>query len=109
MFHMLSSFNLKDDVSIEDFQVSLNELSSHLIKLDLLFSVSLLGQRVHHQVMDTDSERLQNYFFIMTFKDEAQCDQSVSYVYSEEPQGAEMHSSVWDKVRDPVFSCWNDV
>tara|TARA_B100000586_G_scaffold239339_1_gene191538 strand:- start:606 stop:935 length:330 start_codon:yes stop_codon:yes gene_type:complete len=109
MFHMLSCFNLKSGVSINDFKKSLVTLDKHLQDIDLIDSTGSIGRRQRHRIMDTDDERDHKYFFIMTFRDLSQCDRSIDYVYSEEEPGNSIHQAVWHKVDNPVFICWEDI
>ena len=109
MFHMLSCFNLKPGITIEDFSRSLAELDRYLKESGLVQSTGQIGRRDKHPVMDTDSERDHEYFMIMAFRDRAQCDRSVEHVYSNDEQGESVHRNVWQKVDDPVFICWEDV
>ncbi len=109
MFHMLSCFNLKSGVMINDFRKSLDVLDKHLRDLDLIDSTGNIGRRKRHRIMDTDDERDHEYFFVMTFRDLAQCDRSIEYVYAEEEPGLSMHRAVWHKVDNPVFICWEDI
>ena len=80
MFHMLTCFNLKDEISIAEFGDSLARFSSHLVSLDLLHETGPIGRRQRHPIMDTDSERDHEYFFIMSFRDRAQCDEAVKHI-----------------------------
>lgn len=109
MFHMLSCFNLKPDVLIEDFQRGLDEFTLHLEKLDLIESTGPIGRRQRHPVMDTDDERDHEYFFVMSFRDQEQCDRSVEYIYRRERPAEMAHKHVFSLVSDPVFICWEDI
>ena len=59
--------------------------------------------------MDTDEERDQEFFFIMTFRNRAQCDRAVDYIQPREDPGDTVHRGVEDLVRDAVFVCWSDL
>ena len=109
MFHMLSCFNLKPGTTIGAFQRSLTELDEYLRNIDLVLTTGPIGRREHHPVMDTDSERDHEFFMIMTFRDRTQCDHSVEHVKCGEEPGNSLHCAVWQKVKDPVFICWEDV
>ena len=109
MFHMLSCFNLKPGITAGAFERSLTELDRYLRSLDLVHLTGRIGRRKHHPVMDTDRERNHEYFVIMTFRDEAQCDRSVEYMQSGEEPGNTLHRDLWRQVSDPVFICWEDV
>ncbi len=109
MFHMLSCFNLKPEITVEEFRQSLAELSNHMNDSGLLHSTGPIGRRQRHPVMDTDDERDQEFFFIMSFEDRAQCDRAVEYLYQHEEPGESIHRSVFTKISDPVFICWEDI
>ena len=109
MFHMLSCFNLKPGVKINDFKKSLVTLDEHLQDIDMIDSTGNIGRRQRHRIMDTDDERDHEYFFVMTFRDLSQCDRSIDYVYSEDEPGYSIHKAVWHKVDNPVFICWEDI
>jgi hypothetical protein len=109
MLHMLSRFNLKPDVLIEDFQKRVDEFTLHLVKLDLIQSTGPIGRRQRHPVMDTDDTCEQEYFFVMSFRDQEQCDRSVEYIYRREKPAETAHKFVFSLVSDPVFTCWEDI
>tara|TARA_B100000678_G_C17853330_1_gene360068 strand:+ start:179 stop:508 length:330 start_codon:yes stop_codon:yes gene_type:complete len=109
MFHMLSCFNLKPGVSINDFKKSLITLDKHLQDVSMIDSTGNIGRRQRHRIMDTDDERDHEYFFVMTFRNLSQCDRSIDYLYSEEEPGNSIHQAVWRKVDNPVFICWEDI
>ena len=109
MFHMLTCFNLKSGITIDEFQQSLLEFMTHMQKVDLVVSTGPIGRRQRHEIMDTDSERDHEYFFITSFRDRAQCDRSVEYILPHEEPGESSHLAVYSKVSDPVFICWEDI
>ena len=109
MFHMLSCFNLKPHVGIEGFSDSVSRLAGDLVEKDLLSAVGPIGRRQRHPVMDTDSERDHEFFFIMSFRDKAQCDKAVAEMYKSEQPLDGIHKAVYGSILDPVFICWEDV
>ncbi len=109
MFHMLSCFNLKPGITIDDFKQSLAELDNYLMNIDLVHSTGQVGRRQLHPIMDTDRERDHEYFFIVTFRDRTQCDRSVEHVNTGEELGNSIHRAVWQKVNNPIFICWEDI
>ena len=109
MFHMLTCFNLKKEYSIGEFSQSLVEFSAHLQQTGLLHSTGPVGRRQRHTIMDTDSERDHEYFFIMSFQDRAQCDRAVEYILPHKEPGDSIHNATLEKVKDPVFICWEDI
>jgi hypothetical protein len=109
MFHMLTCFNLKPDYTIDDFRQSVTDLTKHMQELDLVHSAGSIGRRQSDTIMDTDSERNHEYFFIMSFRDRAQCDKAVDYLLPHEEPGESIHKKVYSKVRDQIFICWEDL
>lgn len=105
MYHMLSSFDLDENVSIPEFQETLLAFSAHMKKQGLLLTIGPLGRRSSDTPMDTDDERGQQFFFIMSFRDRDQCDAAYDYVDTELPS----HNSVITKVKNALFTCWEDV
>lgn len=106
---MLSCFNLEQGSSIDEFRRSVADLTSHLQGLDLVQSTGPIGRRQRDTIMDTDSERDHEYFFIMSFRDRAQCDRAVEYILPHDEPGDSIHRAVYANVRNPVFICWEDL
>jgi len=109
MFHMLSCFNLKPGVAVEEFRAAVAELSNFLQGENLLQGTGPIGRRQRHPVMDTDDERDHEYFFIMSFADREQCDRAVEHVYRHEEPGESIHNAVYSRINDAVFICWEDI
>lgn len=109
MFHMLTFFDLRPGLSIDEFRVSLDHFTAHLREIDLVQSMGPIGRRQRHEVMDTDAERDHEYYFTLSFRDRAQCDRSVEYVLRLEEPAESLHEAVYSGVRDPVFTCWEDL
>ena len=57
MFHLLSCFNLKAGITIDEFRYSLADHTAHQQALDLVDSTGLIGRRQSDTIMDTDNER----------------------------------------------------
>lgn len=109
MFHMLSCFNLKPEISINEFSLSLSALVDHMKNQGLLDSVGPIGLRDDDTPMDTDNERNHKYFFITTFVDKEQCDQSYDYILKHTEPSTTLHHNVYTNVVDPVFICFEDI
>ena len=109
MFHMLTCFNLKPEFSIADFRVSVENLTNHMRGIDLVHSTGPTGRRQSDTIMDTDSERNHEYFFIMSFRDREQCDNAVDYLLPHEEPGESIQKEVYSKVKDQIFICWEDL
>lgn len=109
MFHMLSCFDLANEVSIGEFQESNNVFLEHMRKFGLIESASPIGRRNKHPVMDTDKERDHEYFYTISFKDKNQCDQAVEYIRAQSELSISIHASVSAKIQNQVFICWEDI
>lgn len=105
MSHMLSCFNLKPDISRDEFRGSLADYTAHLRTLDLVDSTGPIGRRQSNTIMDTDDERDHQYFVIMSFRYRAQCDRSVDYISGHQQPGGRIHREVSAMVADPVIIC----
>ena len=106
MFHMLTCFNLEPDLSIDEFGRSLARFTSHMKGVDLVHSAGEIGRRQRHPIMDTDGERDHEYFFIMSFRDRAQCDRAVEYVLPHKEPVESIHKAVYSTVKDRIFIFW---
>ncbi len=109
MFHMLSCFNLKPEFSIDEFQRSLAEFSTQLEAVELVRHTGPIGRRQRHPIMDTDGERDHEYFFVMSFRDRAQCDRAVEHIRLCSEPSETIHKAVYSKVKDEIFICWEDL
>ncbi len=109
MFHMLTCFNLKPEITMDEFRRSLADFTKHLQDSDLVHSTSPIGRRQSDTIMDTDSERNHQYFFITSFRDRTHCDQAVDYLLPHKEPGESIHKAVYSKVKDPIFICWEDL
>ncbi len=109
MFHMLSCFDLGSDETIEAYKESLDQFVDHMKQIGLLKSVSPIGRRQKHPVMDTDAERDHEYFFTMTFANRTQCDLAVDHIYNHQDPGDTIHKQMYSKIKNPIFICWQDI
>ncbi len=109
MFHMLNCFDLKSGVTIDDFQQSLTRFTSHMRELGVVESMSPIGRRQRHPIMDTDSERDQEYFFILSFRDRDQCDRSIDFITPQSEPQESIHNAIQSKIENAIFICWEDI
>ena len=109
MFHMLSCFDLVCGVSINEFEDSNSAFVKHMRDLELVQSTGPIGRRNRHPVMDTDEKHDQEYFYIMSFVDENQCELAVNYIQSHAEPGNSVHVSLSSKIENQVFICWEDI
>jgi len=108
MFHMLSCFKLNAPTALETLQDDLKVYAEHLKDQDLLHALGPIGERQSDTILDTDDNRDHTHFMIMTFKDRAQSDRAVKYIFSGEDPADSLHRSVYKNLVDPVFVCWQD-
>ena len=108
MFHMLSCFKLREPAILETLQADLKIYADHLQERDLLLTLGPVGERQSDTILDTDDNRDHTHFMIMTFKDRAQSDRAVKYIFSGEDPADSLHRSVYKNIIDPVFICWQD-
>ncbi len=108
MVHMLTCCNLAPGIELEAFRRALANYTAHLRSLDLLESTGPIGRRQRDTILDTDSERDHEHFFIITFRDRTQADAAVTHILKHEEPTDSIHMAVYGKVQDPVFICWQD-
>ena len=109
IFHILNCFDLKFDVTIDDFQLAIDEFTSHMQNVGLVESMGAIGRRQRHPIMDTDSERDQEYFFILSFRDWDQCDRAVDFITPHNEPEESIHNYVNSKITNAIFICWEDI
>ena len=108
MFHMLTCFDLRNEFNLDDFRKSLDDYTEHMRSLDLVVDRGPIGRRVSDTIMDTDNERKHSYFMLMNFRDRAQSDDAVDYIKTHKEPGDSIHRSVYSKVDNLIFICWQD-
>ena len=94
---------------MDGFRQSLTDFTAHLGEIELVHSTGPIGRRQRHEVMDTDSERDHEYYFITSFRDRPQCDRSVEYILRHTEPAESIHRAVYSSVKDPIFICWEDL
>ena len=109
MFHMLTCFNLKPEFVIDDFRKSVTIFIKHMQDIDLVQTAGPIGRRHRDTIMDTDNERNHEFFFTMSFRDREQCDKAVTYLLPHQEPGESVHKEVYTKVKDQIFTCWEDI
>jgi len=109
MFHMLSCFNLDTEVDIESFREDYLAFVTRMHDVGLVESTGPIGLRQSDTDMDTDDERDHEYFVIMSFRDRKQVDAAYAHIKRHQEPEESVHSSVYTKVRNPIFICWKDI
>lgn len=109
MFHMLSSFDLASEVSIDEFIESNSDFIEHMKEEGLVYSSGPVGRRNRHPIMDTDKARDQEFFYIVSFLDENQCNRAVEYIQNRDEPGDAIHDAVSSKIENCYFICWEDL
>ncbi len=109
MFHMLTCFNLKDGVTVSDFEQSYRAFVAYMRNNGMVETSGPIGNRQRDTKMDTDAERDHQYFVIMSFRDRAQVDLVYAHLKPHKEPAESVHASVYSKARNPIFICWQDL
>lgn len=109
MFHMLSCFSLKPDEEIDVFGTAYYQFVDEMKQIGLVESTGQIGVRQSNTPMDTDDERDHEYFVVMTFRDREQVDAAYDHIMKHEGSSDLAHDSVYTRVLDPIFICWQDL
>ena len=109
MYHMLSWFDLKEGYTLEQFKEDYQELVQRLRDQDLVVSTGPIGQRDSTSNLDTDNERQQSYFALMSFRDKKQSEAAYEEILRHSGPAIEPHEGVISAVKDPVFLFWGDL
>lgn len=109
MFYMLTCFDLKPDVTIEEFASAVGTYEQHMIEKDLALSMGPIGERQSDTIMDTDSERNHQFFFLTKFRNRSHSDLAVNYIMEHEEPGDSIHKAMYSKVQNQIFICWEDI
>ncbi len=78
---------------------------------DLALTTGPVDRRVANTLMDTDAQDAQEYYAVMTFRDETQLDHAYAFL-ADTPavsKDAITRSYVKQSVANPVFTCWQDI
>ncbi len=108
MYCMLSCFNLHPGVSKESFLTARDDFFVHLRNLDLIDSIGPLCERDRDTPMDTD-DRLQQYYYLSSFVDKAQCDRSYQYILENQGIKHPLHAAMISKTCDEIFVCYAEI
>jgi hypothetical protein len=109
MYHMLSWFDLNEGHTIEQFKQDYRTLVARLSKQDLVVSTSPLGLREPQSNLDTDTDRKQRYFAIMSFRDRDQSEAAYEEILRNIGPAIQPHNHVVSAVREPIFLFWRDL
>lgn len=109
MFHMLTCFNLKPGIDLQDFRQSYDHFVAYMKSINLAEGTGPVGKRQSDTAMDTDAERNHEYFVVMSFQNRAQVDKAVELLYAHTEPSESAHKAVYSKVQDPIFICWQDL
>ena len=109
MFHMLSCFNLKPGEEIETFSSAYYQFVAEMKSIDLVEATGPIGKRQNDTPMDTDDERNHEFFVTMSFRNRVQVDAAYDHIMQHVGATDAAHDSVFTRVKDPVFICWQDL
>ncbi len=108
MFHMLATFDLRPGHDAGVFEADYVSLAGHLQSAELLEGTSPILRRRLHPHLDTDDARQHAFSVVMRFRDERQADECYARIKARAAPTGALHRRVWDHVRVPVFTCWED-
>jgi len=109
MFHMLSCFDLKSGEDIAVFQSGYMTFVEAMKNIDLVETTGPIGSRQSDTPMDTDDERKQEYFVVMSFRDREQADAAYAHILKHVRPADAAHDKVYSRVINPAFICWQDL
>jgi hypothetical protein len=109
MFYMLTCFDLKPGVTTKEFSLSIDAYKQHMKENNLVDSMGSIGQRQRDSSLDTDNERDHQFYFMTTFQDRAQSDKARDYILRHEEPVESIHKTMYLKVQNPIFICWQDL
>ena len=109
MLHMLSCFDLKSGEDVGAFRSAYADFVVYMKSVDLVEDGGPIGRRQSDTPMDTDGERDQEYFAIMSFRDRAQVDAAYAYIMKHVEPGEASHNGIYEKTENPIFICWQDL
>ena len=109
MFYMLSCFDLKPGEAIADFAAAYAAFVAEMQRLDLVVASGPIGRRARNTPMDTDAERDHEYFVVLSFRDRQQSDDAYAWIKRHVEPGDAAHESVYTRIDNPVFICWQDL
>ena len=109
MFHMLTCFDLKPGIGIEDFRAAYLNFVEYMRGIDLVECTGPIGRRQRDTRMDTDGERDHEYFVIMSFRDRAQVDAAYAYLVPHDEPTESGHEAIHSKIQNQIFICWQDM
>jgi len=106
---MLSCFNLKPGEDIDSFRSAYETFVDEMKTIGLVVSSGPIGRRQSDTPMDTDDARDHEYFAVLTFRDRAQVDAAYARIMRHNGPEDTAHDSVYTRVLQPVFICWQDL
>ncbi len=106
---MLSTFDLAPGATREAFATAWAALATDLVTADLVVAMSPLAERRAETPLDTDAARPHRFCTVMSFRDRAQSDAAYACIEERAQPTTRLHARVMAIVRDPVFTCWEDV
>lgn len=109
MLHVLTTFNLRADVTIDQFCAGLEEFEHLLKQKDMIAAIGHVGRRHRETIMDTNDACDHEYFFVMSFHGREQCDRAIDLIYEKAAVTDDRHRSLYAMIDGPVFSCWEDI
>ena len=109
MYYMHTAFDLSSGVDMPAFRRRWDALIAHLQQIDLIDGCDPVLRRHSDTGLDTDSDRAHAFFVVMRFRDRAQAQKAWDHFVPQIEPANRLHRAVWRQVRDPIFTCWEDI
>ena len=109
MIHMLSRFNLRAGVPLEQFSRDYYQLVEQMRARGLVSASGKIGRRETGTPMDTDASDAPEFYAVMSFDNREQLDRSYAFLTDAAANQSTTHPSVMRAVENPVFTCWQDM
>ncbi|MFK7939269.1 MAG: hypothetical protein AB8B82_07815 [Roseovarius sp.] len=109
MIHMLSSFNLRDGEDFATFRADYTHFVEELTEAGVITGAGPISTRLSDTPMDTDDDNPAQVFSILSFRDRAHLDQAYAHIEARAALGTKSHIRMYMRLRDTVFTCWQDV
>ncbi|MEM7731617.1 MAG: DUF6614 family protein [Pseudomonadota bacterium] len=106
--HLLSAFDLRPGTDEESFIDAYRRFVQELFDAGLIIDARPMGRRVSDTPMDTDAERTQQFFTILTFCDRAHMDAAYAHIETRMRAVTGEHVAMYAHTANQVFTCWQD-
>ena len=108
MIHMLSAFEMKPGEDEDAFKTAYAGFVQDLMADDLIVAAGPIGTRVSDTPMDTDDERTQTHYSVMSFRDRKQLNHAYAYLTHQRGNARGSHHDMYARITNSVFLCWQE-